>query len=217
MTVAIPFSISLRREFVDNALNVLDNIADAKQDFATPDKFLNNGTGINFIDIEKNQGSAYSIANYPDKLVNYICEIRGSYRSCDIGYGSSPPKVKKPYADIFTTGPAMYSIWDPNTKHRYPDGCKVFSDLWFSVFDENGNPLMREVFETCHSEVTVTRQRWLAIIQGENLYPGLSLYAAKNHQRSDPILVAKRDYVLLVTLDENLLGNAASMKFEYKQ
>ena len=76
---------------------------------------------------------------------------------------------------------------------------------------------MREVFETCVSEKYDERERWLSLMYNENLYPVLSLYAAKEYQRSDPILVSRRIYVLLITLDENLLGNAASMKFEYMQ
>ena len=78
---------------------------------------------------------------------------------------------------------------------------------------------MREVFETCVNEKyeDPNRQPWLSLMYNENYYPVLSLYAAKSYQQSDPILISKRAYVLLITLDENLLGKAASMKFEYMQ
>ena len=130
------------------------------------------------------------------------------------------PDVKYKYRDIFTKDPGIYEIFRAGTKNSYIETgkyCSFHNDLWFSIFDADGNPLMREVFETCVSEKIEKRERWLSLMYNENYYPVLSLYAAKEMQQSDPILVSRRIYVLLITLDENLLGNAASMKFEYMQ
>ncbi len=221
MTVAIPFVISLKKEFVDNALNVLDNVADTKQEFVGTDGLIRGEKGINFLDTSNSQGKAYQITNLPNKILNYVCNNVDGWMCKKIIQENYRPDVKNKYRDIFTSNPGIWEIWRAGSKnsinHETKKYCSVHSDLWFSIFDADGNPLMREVFETCVSEKYDKRERWLSLMYNENLYPVLSLYAAKEFQRSDPILVSRRIYVLLITLDENLLGNAASMKFEYMQ
>ena len=224
MTVAIPFTISLKKEFVDNALNVLENIGDTKQVFVGTDGLIAGEKGINFLDTSNSQGRAYQIRDLPNKILNYLCNNVDGRRCKTIIQENYRPDVKNKYRDIFTKNPGIYEIWRAGSKNSVDTNsmtyCTVHNDLWFSVFDADGNPLMREVFETCVSEKyenPSTRQPWLSLMYNENYYPVLSLYAAKGMQQSDPILISKRAYVLLITLDENLLARAASMKFEYMQ
>lgn len=223
MTVAVPFSISLKKEFVDNALNVLENIGDTKQVFVGTDGLITGEKGINFLDTSNSQGRAYQITDLPNKILNYLCNnVTG--RMCKTKIQENfRLDVKNKYRDIFTKDPDIYEIWRAGSQNSVDletmTYCSVHNDFWFSVFDADGNPLMREVFETCVNEKyeDPNRQPWLSLMYNENYYPVLSLYAAKSYQQSDPILISKRAYVLLITLDENLLGKAASMKFEYMQ
>ncbi len=222
MTVAIPFTISLKSEFWENTINIMNNISDARKEMVLPDKeiyhlnkaiygtgLLKAGIGLNLVKPGGNGTSTSSVGYSINKMKNLISNHLFTGDS-----GSYGKKIKKKYATLFVDSRSPYSITRPNIKHY---GCVAHNDLWFSIYDGNKNLLTREVFETCHSEKTVKRNRWLSIMGKEQFVPALSLYASQVSQFSSPILMSKRSYMLLITLDENLLSKAASMKIEYSQ
>ena len=229
MTVVIPFKISLKPAFYENILKILDNISDGKNQFKPTseelygnyspffDEYSKENQGITLIDTRGNSGPAagiaYSIPDIRKKVVGHMCsEVDAFYRDVLCR------KLSKKYSNIFGGNSdkqlrAVQNIDRPDTKHH---GCVIFSDLKLSVFDNAGNPLVEEVWETCETSKRQKRERFAVIAHREiSNNPTLNLYT--RHAFTAPVIYKERSYVAVITLNPKILEKAASMKIEYMQ
>jgi hypothetical protein len=189
----IPFSISLKDEFLDNMTNIFDNLSNSKREHFNNDSinaFLEYGKNDTFVVVNNNKGVRESSAK-SYVLDGFDREAR-TYLNDKFEYGA---KMLRP-----TEIEGLIYYYDYN--------CAWHNDLIFKIFDANSNVIKSVEMQGCSNGFNF-------LVAGMTEEPILSLYAAK--MGGARLILSKRKYFLLVKLSPDVLEKAASVKMTYVQ
>jgi len=187
-----PFSISLKDEFLDNMINIFENVSNSKREYfnnASINEFIEWDKKDTFVVVNNNKGIRESSAK-SYVLDNFDSEAY-SYLNNKFEYGD---RILRPY--------------EINTINRGHKNCFWNNDLIFKILDKNSNVIVGDVLQTCRDSVN-------GLSSGMTEVPILSLYASK--MSGARLILSTRYYFLLMELSPDVLEKAKSIEMSYIQ
>ena len=194
--VVIPFSISLKDEFLENMTNIFDNISNSKKELFGNDSIFRQS-------LDKAPKDKFLVVN-------------------NKGAGESSAKLY--VLDDYADESRDYLINKDKQEEGWWRSKRCSTNLIFKILDQNSTVLLSKELEVCgeynsHSVPSRLNNEGYAYIPGNQVVPILSLYGAADGGTSGQPrrIFAKRYYFLLVRISPDVLEKAASVEMSYVQ
>ena len=200
--IAFQFSISLKDEFVENMINIFENISNSKQTLTLDENsdvanyFHNHGSRDSFYIINPNNNfsaNLYTIDNYTTDIKFYIKN-----------------NLSEQYRNI--SGYVPDDISDESRNSSSKTKCFFSANLNFVILNQDEKPIFNKVTPTCYDINPVSSYGGYCTIDPIPIAGYGAPLSLFNNFSNRKFILPKRNYFLLIKPSPDVFQNAKSVK-----